>query len=140
MRQYLFLVCVSGSKVSPTPLSTPPPAPGKQASVCSRWPVPVRMDCHWRIVKATTSFQLIACASCTEAIRVLLANTEMNDCLIGGLIGSRGYADWVSIKSLLLSSLKVDERPCYKDALQSLQSVTSKMPLTTVKSGKAMVR
>lgn len=115
MRQhYLFLVFLFLGPKFPQPHPPPHHPPrGKQASVCSGWPVPVRMDCHWRIVKATTSFQLIVHASCTGAIRVLLANTEMNDCLIGGLIGSRGYADWGGIKpSLLLSSLKVDERPC----------------------------
>lgn len=72
--------------------------------------MPGRMDCHWRVVKATTSFQLITHASCKGAIRVLFANTEINDCLIGSFTGSRGYAEWVSTESsLLLSSPKVDE-------------------------------
>lgn len=47
-----------------------------------------RMNCHWRVVKATTSFHLIVHASWKGAIRVLLSNTEKNITLSGALFGT----------------------------------------------------
>ena len=60
------------------------------------------MDGHWRAVKTTNSFHLIARVSHKRAFRVFLANTKINNCLTGRHIGSRGYARRVSIEAMLL--------------------------------------
>ena len=56
------------------------------------WVALLAQDGHWGVVKAATSLHLIAPVSCKGAIRVLLANAETNNCLIGNLPGSTGNA------------------------------------------------
>lgn len=108
-------------------------------AICSRWVCQHRMDCHWRVVKVSTSLRITAHVSCKGVIGVLFANTEMDNCFMGASLGteemkdewawefhhslsSKGRAAFAKRKSYGISSVKC---PNYLQPLSKSQSLTS---------------
>lgn len=64
-----------------------------EESICSRWMCQHRIDCHWRVVKVSTSLQITAHVSCKGVARVLFANAEMDNCFMRASLGAEEMKD-----------------------------------------------